>query len=60
MSNKKTIDALTLPTSDMAMFHNMIQNPGKCWKPMEQRNNALIKIKKDLVMSFVSDSSGVG
>ena len=57
---EKVKDALTLPTSDMAIFGEMLINPGKCYQPSEQKNHAIMKIKKDLVMSFVSDASGVG
>lgn len=53
-------DALTLPTSDMAIFEDMLNNPGKGYKPEAQQNSALMRVKKDIVMSFPSDSSGVG
>lgn len=57
---EKIKDALTLPTSDLAIFEDMLNNPGKCYQPAAQKNSAIVKIKKDLVMSFVSDASGVG
>ena len=57
---EKVKNALVLPTSDMTIFEEMLNNPGKCFRPSAQNNSAIVKIKKDLVMSFVSDSSGVG
>ena len=54
------IDATVLPTSDLALFKEMLSNPTKTYKTLGQQNSAVHQIKKNLVISAVSDSAGCG
>jgi hypothetical protein len=54
------IDAAILPTSDMIVFKDMLSNPRKAYSSLGQQNTLIHQIKKNLIMSAVSDTAGVG
>jgi len=50
----------TLPTSEMEVFKEQLKNPNKDYKDVKQKNNAIAKIQKHIVISVISDVTGCG
>lgn len=51
--------SIELPTSDMALFNQQLDNPNTPFEGMKQKGE-IHKLKKNLVVSYVSDSTGCG
>lgn len=49
-----------LPTSTLEVFKDQLNNPNKEYKNVQQQNTAIKSIKRNLVISLPSDSTGCG
>jgi len=49
-----------LPTSEMDVFKEQLNNPNKNYKNVTQKNDSIVKIQKNVVISYPSDSTGCG
>jgi len=49
-----------LPTSDLDMFKKQVRSPNTEFKNMVQKNSSIQQIKRNLVLSYPSDSTGCG
>lgn len=49
-----------LPTSEMEVFKEQLKNPNKHFKNLQQKNEAIAKVQKHIVISQSSDCTGCG
>lgn len=50
----------SLPTSDLDVFKQQIRNPNNEFKNLAQNNTSIQQIKRNVVLSYPSDSTGCG